>query len=365
MTIDPQPQYSLLDSGDEMKLEQYGDFVVARPDPQAIWSKKLSEKEWDKAHAAYVKPSSKSSSRSTDYEKSSQSAKFTKSAPPEEERGKWVIKSGIKIPKNQNDYTEYAWPISLGPIKLYARLTAFKHTGIFPEQLTNWLWIEKQIKDATNGGHKIAQNTKTVQKNTSSKPKVLNLFGYTGGASIVAAQAGAEVTHVDASRSAITWARENMLLTGLDEKAIRWMLEDAVVFAKKELRRGNKYDAIIMDPPIFGRGAKGEVWKIEEDLKPLLEVCFELLSTEPLFFILNGYSAGYSSVAYANILEDLNTKFGGEIEHGELLIKERAVGSGSGVKVESLKYEADTINSSNKAQERLLPSGIVARWKRA
>ncbi len=308
MIIKPQPQYSLLDSGDEMKLEKYGDFVVARPDPQAIWSKKLDEKEWSKADATYV-PARKGDENQ------------------EDEKGKWVLRPGAKIPKNINDGTEYAWPIELGLIKIYARLTAFKHTGIFPEQLDNWLWIDEQLKSGE------------AKNSSGEKLKVLNLFGYTGGASIVAAKAGAEVTHVDASRAAITWARENMLLTGLDEKAIRWMLEDAVVFVKKELRRGNKYDAIIMDPPIFGRGAKGEVWKIEEDLRPLVDMCFELLSDTPLFFILNGYSAGYSSISYANLLDPLTKKFEGIVEHGELLIED--------------------------ANGRQLPSGIVARFKRA
>lgn len=178
----------------------------------------------------------------------------------------------------------------------------------------------------------------------NQRPKVLNLFGYTGGASVVAAKAGADVTHVDASRGAITWAKENMLATGLPEDAIRWMLEDAVNFVKKEIRRGNKYDAIIMDPPVFGRGAKGEVWKIERDLVPLLELCYELLTPEPLFFILNGYASGYSSVAYANNLGILVQKFGGEIENGELLIQERVQGD---------------------LPQRLLPCGIVARWKHA
>lgn len=307
MIIKPQPEYLLLDSGDEQKLEKYGDFVVARPDPQAIWSKKLSDKEWLKADATYV-PARQGKDGTT------------------EEKGKWSIKQSTagKIPKNAADDTEYAWPISLGPVKLYARLTPFKHTGIFPEQLENWNWIEAILK----------KNSPAVEK-----PKILNLFGYTGGASIVAALNGAEVTHVDASRSAITWAKENMLLSGLDEKAIRWMLEDAVVFVKKELRRGNKYDGIMMDPPIFGRGAKGEVWKIEEDLKPLVEMCFELLSDSPLFFILNGYSAGYSSVSYGHLLEKLAEKHAGATEHGELLIED--------------------------TQGRALPSGIVARWKRA
>lgn len=158
---------------------------------------------------------------------------------------------------------------------MYARLTPFKHTGIFQEQLANWQWMEEIIKTSH----------KDFQQKHNRVPRVLNLFGYSGGASIVCAQAGAEVTHVDASRAAITWAKENMLTSGLDEKAIRWILEDAVQFArKKEARRGNTYDAIIMDPPVFGRGAKGEVWKIERDLRDLLEISFFTpLRPSPLF----------------------------------------------------------------------------------
>lgn len=307
--IKPQPDYELIDSGDEMKLERYGDVVLVRPDPQALWPKKLEEKVWQKADATFVKGGHDKKHDSGD----------TKS-----ENGKWNISSQFK--SKFKDADSLNWPIALGSIKLYARLTPFKHTGIFPEQLSNWQWCEEIIK-------------KNTDSTAGKKPKVLNLFGYSGGASIACAAAGAEVTHVDASRAAITWAKENMLLTGLGEDSIRWILEDAVQFIKKEIRRGNTYDAILMDPPVFGRGAKGEVWKIERDLLPLLEMCYQLLSKEPLFFILNGYASGYSAVSYANNLAFLSAKYGGAVEYGELLIEE----SGS--------------------TNRYLPCGIVARWK--
>lgn len=322
MKIIPQPEYALLDSGDKQKLEKYGDFVLVRPDPQAIWAKKIPEKDWQKADAIF-----------------SMSNKGLEG----EDKGHWQIKNK-NIPAIAKEKKEYAWPIKLGPINIHARLTAFKHTGIFPEQLANWTWIETILKN--NSVNK--KITKTDSKNSADvladtqigqKPKILNLFGYSGGASVVAALGGAEVTHVDASRSALTWAKENMLLNNLDENAIRWILDDAVSFVKKELRRGNKYDAIMMDPPIFGRGAKGEVWKIEEHLKPLVDMCIDLLSEKPLFFILNGYAAGYSAISYENLLENLSSKFGGSVESGELIIED--------------------------IQRRGLPSGIVARWKKA
>ncbi len=300
MITKPQPEYELIDSGDEMKLERYGKIVLARPDPQAIWPKRLSMKEWDMADATFVKASRGRDSSDTD------------------EKGKWVIRKGAKISMDEK------WPIALGPIRIFARLTPFKHTGIFPEQLANWQWAEEIIFSH-------------IKKSPEKKPRVLNLFGYSGGASVSCAKAGAEVTHVDASRSAISWAKENMIETGLDEKTIRWILEDAVMFVKREIRRGNRYEGIIMDPPVFGRGAKGEVWKIERDLQPLLELCYKLLSDQPLFFILNGYASGYSSVAYANNLAALTLKFGGEVENGELLIEEKG--------------------------GRYLPCGIVARWR--
>ncbi len=305
MIIKPQPEYELMDSGDEMKLERYGNVVLARPDPQAIWPKRLSMKEWDMADATFIKARGK--------------------IDEDAEKGRWAIRPNGNLAIKTEKGVSQKWPIALGPIRIFARLTPFKHTGIFPEQLENWQWVEEIL----------SSNKKSAEK---IKPRVLNLFGYSGGASIACAKAGADVTHVDASRSAISWAKENMIETGLDEKSIRWILEDAVMFAKREIRRGNRYEGIIMDPPVFGRGAKGEVWKIERDLQPLLELCYTLMSDKPLFFILNGYASGYSSVAYANNLMTLAERFGGAVENGELLIEEK--------------------NST-----RHLPCGIVARWK--
>jgi 23S rRNA (cytosine1962-C5)-methyltransferase len=190
---------------------------------------------------------------------------------------------------------------------------------LFPEQAANWKWIRQKIS-------------------TAGRPiKVLNLFGYTGGATLAALLGGAEVTHVDGSKTAVNWAQKNMELSGLKDKPGRFLVDDARGFVQREIRRGSKYDAIIMDPPAFGRGAKDEIWKIEEDLIPLLISCQKILSDNPLFIIINGYSAGYSALAYENVLEPIVKKYGGEIEMGELTLAEKS--------------------------GRLLPAGIFARWK--
>jgi 23S rRNA (cytosine1962-C5)-methyltransferase len=278
-----QTDYELLDSGDGEKLERFGKVVLSRPDPQALWRKKLDEKEWKKADASF--------SRS-------------------EASAEWSYRNG-KLEK---------WPIAYSGLKFWIKPTAFKHTGIFPEQAANWDWMREVLR-----GNEGAD--------------VLNLFGYTGGASLACAQAGAKVVHVDGSKSAITWARENAELSGLVDKPIRWILEDARVFVGREVKRGNKYDAIIMDPPAFGHGANKEIWKIEEDFLPLVEECIKLLKDKPLFFIINGYSAGYSSIAYKNVLSVLLEKFGGKIEIGELTLTETGT-------------------------DRQLPCGIFARWSR-
>lgn len=276
--------YELLDSGNGEKLERYGDVVVARPDPQALWNKNLSESEWDKGDAYFKRASFDAN---------------------------WSVRE--ELPDR--------WPIELSGLKFWIKLSAFKHTGIFPEQAGNWDWIREKIAKAKR----------------AEPVKVLNLFGYTGGATLAAAQAGAEVVHVDGSKVAIGWARENAELSGLSDKPVRWILDDAQKFVAREIKRGKKYDGIIMDPPAFGHGAEGEVWKIEQDLLPLLESCKQILSDKPLFFIINGYASGYSAVAYRNSLGDLMKQFGGEVEIGELTIAE----------------------SSSK---RLLPAGIFARW---
>ena len=260
----PCGDYELLDSGENMKLERFGAVVVARPETQALWQKQKPEL-WDTAHAVFA---------------------FR------DKKGSWDIRK--PVPES--------WPVIREGVALSARLTGFKHTGIFPEQAPNWAWIRERVQGL-------------------EQPKVLNLFGYTGAASVVAAVAGASVTHVDASKQSLDWAHENARLAHLPEDRIRWILDDALAFAKREARRGAIYDGIILDPPAFGRGAKGEVWKIEEDLPKLLEIVKSLLSDKPgSFFLLNGYAAGYSPHSFAQAVE---STFGTvEGEAGELLLKE-------------------------------------------
>lgn len=286
VTTTASSDYELLDSGDGEKLERFGSVVLSRPDPQALWKKNLPDTEWKKA----------------DFE-------FSRT----EAGGEWKSRKGKELQK---------WDINFGGLKLGIKPTAFKHTGLFPEQSTNWDWMRHAI---TSSGR--------------SNVNVLNLFAYTGGATLACAQVGAKVVHIDGSKSAVQWARDNAELSGLSEKPIRWILEDARVFVGREVKRGNKYDAIIMDPPAFGHGANKEIWKIEEHFMSLIEECIQLLSDEPLFFVVNGYSAGYSAIAYENALEGLVKKYGGKVEIGELTLEE----TGS---------------------KRLLPCGIFARWSR-
>lgn len=270
--------YELIDSGEEEKLERFGEIVLSRPDPQALWPKRNKDI-WKTADASYVR---------------------------DKIEGKWIFKK--EIPSS--------WNVKHGGLSFIIKPTAFKHTGLFPEHISNWSWLEKVTP---KGG------------------EVLNLFGYTGGASLACAKAGAKVVHVDGSKSAISWARENAELSQLSDKPIRWILEDVRVFVQREIKRGRKYDGIIMDPPSFGHGANKELWKIEKDLLPLIEDCKKILSDSPSFFLINGYAAGYSPIAYENNLLDLVEKYKGKIEKGELTIQEKDGG-------------------------RLLPCGIFARW---
>jgi 23S rRNA (cytosine1962-C5)-methyltransferase len=263
LTALPWNDYELLDSGDGMKLERFGEILIARPETQALWKKQKPEL-WESAHAEFA---------------------F-------HEKGEWKLKKSIPE----------SWPLSHGGIRFLAKLTNFKHTGVFPEQAPNWTWIAERVKSL----------------GTSN---VLNLFGYTGVASLSAAHAGASVTHVDASKQSLDWAHENARLSKLPENKIRWILDDALAFAKREARRGSKYDGIILDPPAFGRGAKGEVWKIEEDLPALLDVLAELLSENPgSFLLINGYAAGYAPRSFAQAVESAFGETDGEC--GELHIQE-------------------------------------------
>ncbi len=299
LTTQPTDSYELIDSGGEEKLERYGEVVLARPDPQALWDKRLSTEEWQKADAFYIRQG---------------------------REGEWKQKKSL--PKE--------WQISFGGLEFIIRATSFKHTGLFPEQLSHWQWAGEQIKGA------------------GESPKVLNLFGYTGGASLAAAKAGAQVTHVDASKTAVAWARENAEASGLGEAPIRWIVEDALIFVRREIKRGNTYDAIFMDPPAFGHGPKGELWKIEEDFVELCKLCTQLLSPKPLFFVISGYAAGYSPLALAYNLEPLVQRFGGLVTCGDLTIAQ-SVHSGAE------KNKGGVGDSKN---QRLLPCGIFARWNR-
>ncbi len=265
-----------------MKLERYGNIVLERPDPQALWHPSKPEA-W-KPHASYTR---------------------------DEKKGKWEER--LPVPSK--------WNIAFCGLNMVIKPTPFKHTGLFPEQATNWHWMQSLIKKR------------------KTKVKILNLFAYTGGATLACAQAGAEVVHVDSSKAAITWAKENAQSSGLDAHPIRYILEDVRLFVERELKRGNTYDGILLDPPAFGHGAGNELWRIEEDFIPLLENCIKLLSPDPLFILVNGYAAGYSPIAYANNLEPLIHTHGGSIQKGELTIKESW-------------------------GDRLLPCGIFARWSK-
>lgn len=293
LVSEPWSDYELLDSGDNMKLERFGEIIVARPETQALWKKNRPEI-WGDAHAEF---------------------KF------QDKKGAWHMKK--TIPES--------WRISWSDVKFLARLTGFKHTGIFPEQASNWRWLTVHVRD-------VVRPISDVGRTTSYIPQVLNLFGYTGIASLVAAQAGAFVTHVEASRQSLDWAHENARLSNVPEDSIRWILDDALAFARREARRGTKYDGVILDPPAFGRGAKGEVWKIEEDFSTLLESLHKIFSDKyGSFFLVNGYSAGYAPRSFTQAVESVFGEINGEC--GELHIKETA-------------------------SERIIPAGIYVRFVR-
>lgn len=272
--------YELIDSGDNEKLERFGKYVVRRPEPQAVWRKSLSEAEWEtKADAYFKKEKGKVSQDGND-------------------RGTWIQRKGMPdqwfIDYN---YKEMRLRFRLG-------LTSFKHVGIFPEQAENWNFIYD-----------------TLRGMNVNEPKVLNLFAYTGGASIAAKSAGADVTHVDSVKQVISWSRENMEASGLD--GIRWIVEDALKFCRREVKRGKKYNGIILDPPAYGRGPDGEKWILEDNIAEIMNLCSELLDKENSFLILNLYSMGFSSVIADNLIKDYFPDVK-ECEFGELVISERS-----------------------------------------
>lgn len=265
-------QYELLDSGNYRRLERFGDLLLIRSEPRAWWQPELPAEDWNKAAAIYER----------------------------EEKGEWEFKK--PVPSN--------FVLPFGDLKFKLKLTKMsKHVGIFPEQSQQWLWVQNKIKNS-------------VIKN----PKVLNLFAYTGASTLAAAAAGAHVTHVDGSKVAITWANENQEASGLKSAPIRWILDDALKFVKREVKRGNKYDAIIMDPPAFGRGPQGQVWKVENALTDLLASCRELLSDQALFIFMTMYSIEASSLSIKNLLADTTAGLGGSLINGELVLQPKRGG---------------------------------------
>ena len=237
--------YEVIDCSKGEKLERWGDYLLVRPDPQVIWDTPKKETGWHKMNGHYHR-SSKGG-------------------------GEWEF---FQLPKEWT--IQYSLPINK-KLTFHLKPFSFKHTGLFPEQAANWNWFSQLIADAVSKGRQV---------------KVLNLFAYTGGATLAAAAAGASVTHVDASKGMVTWAKENAISSGLKDAPIRWLVDDCVKFVEREIRRGNHYDAIIMDPPSYGRGPKGEIWKIEESVYPLIQLCSQILTDNPLFFLINSYTTG-------------------------------------------------------------------------
>lgn len=270
----PDEDYALLDSGEGQKLERYGGLKIIRPEGQAIWQRSLPASAWREADAIFT--------GDTD----------------EEGIGRWAF------PGRPLDET---FPMKWDGMPFLGRFTSFRHTGVFPEQAAHWRAMAEHLDKA---GASMAE-----------KPKVLNLFGYTGIASLVAARAGAHVTHVDASRKAIGWARENQALAGLEDRPIRWICEDAVKFCEREARRGNTYDGILLDPPAYGRGPKGEVWQMFEDIPYMVDLCKSILSPKPLFVVLTAYAIRASFLSIHELMQEVFGDMGGQLESGELTIK--------------------------------------------
>lgn len=278
------PDYELIDSGSGERLERFGRYVVRRPDPQILWSRRNGDDLWRSADATFQ---------------------------PSKKKDPWVTSRDLPA----------TWPMAYKNIRFLARLTPFKHTGVFPEQAVMWDWM----------AHLISR--------TSPPPNILNLFGYTGIASVAARLAGARVTHVDASKPSITMARENMLASGLPADAIRWILDDAGKFVQREIKRGVRYDGILLDPPVYGHGPSGEPWDFMKDIRKLLIGCRTILSERPIFFLLNAYAVSASAITIGTLLSELMQQYKGEVTYGELVIPESGPGA------------------------RSLSTGIFARWE--
>ena len=275
--------YQVLDASGGEKLERWGNYILLRPDPQVLWNTPKNAKEWKKLNGHYHR-----SNRGG---------------------GEWEF---FNLPEQ--------WEIHYKDLTFHLKPFSFKHTGLFPEQATNWDWFSELIKKA-------------------NRPiKVLNLFAYTGGATCAAAKAGASVTHVDASKGMVTWARENAKASGLENAPIRWLVDDCVKFVEREIRRGNHYDGIIMDPPSYGRGPKGEIWKIEEQIHHFIQLCSQLLSDQPLFFLVNSYTTGLQPAVLSYLVgTEIVSKHGGSVV-------------------------SDEIGLSVKESGLVLPCGASSRW---
>ena len=277
--------YEVLDTSNGEKLERWGDYFLVRPDPQVLWDTPKKLRQWKKPNGHYHRS--------------------------HKGGGQWEF---FDLPKT--------WDIQYKELKFHLQPFSFKHTGLFPEQAVNWDWFSDKIRKA-------------------NRPvKVLNLFAYTGGATVACASAGASVCHVDSSKGMTTWAKENVVSSGLEKRPVRFIIDDVVKFVNREIRRGNKYDAIIMDPPSYGRGAKGEVWQFEENIYDLVELCTNVLSDNPLFFLINSYTTGISSKVLENILNlTVGKRCKGKVSSGEV-----------GLPMEN--------------SELVLPSGIYGRWEK-
>ena len=279
-------EYKILDMADGQKLEKWGDVILSRPDPQIVWKNKSFPQKWSKINATYHR--SKTGGGEWEYNK--------------------------KVPNK--------WQINYKNLTFNIKPMGFKHTGLFPEQAVNWDWMIEKIKKENR------------------EIKVLNLFAYTGGATVACLSAGASCCHVDSSKGMVQWAKENVASSGLQERPVRYIIDDVVKFVKREIRRGNKYDAIIMDPPSYGRGANGEVWKFEDNIYELVELCLQVLSDKPLFFLINSYTTGISSTVLKNILNITIAKtYQGTVTAGEI----------------GLPMEDSNL---------ILPCGIYGRWER-
>jgi 23S rRNA (cytosine1962-C5)-methyltransferase len=285
LTAPAADDYELIDAGNGQKLERFGRYRLVRPEPQAIWAPALPLDVWNRADAQF---------RRTRHDDSP---------------GEWV----------QNQPLPEQWLLHYDNLRLWVRLTPFRHTGVFPEHTAHWEWMRQQLAPGER------------------QPRVLVLFGYTGLSTLFAAQLGARVCHVDASRPAVRWAQANQEASDLQERPIRWIIDDVMKFVRREIRRGSHYDMIIMDPPVFGRGPKGEIWRLGEALPELLTLCTSILSTQPVGVLVNAYATNFSSIALYNTLAAVMHSYSGNVSAGELALRDTTA-------------------------QRLLPTALYARW---